>query len=153
MVSPNIWGPPIWKFFHTIIVKLKDENFDKVGLILFNYIKQICNYLPCPECSLHSKYFFSKVDNKTIDTKNKLLNLFYIFHNDVNKRKNKLQLKYEDIQKLYDNNNLLITYNNFVRVYNIKGNLNQINESFHRQRVIFEFKKWLMLNIRYFNIK
>jgi hypothetical protein len=153
MVLPTIWGPPIWIFFHTIIVKIKDENFDKVGLILFNYIKQICNYLPCPECSLHSKVFFSKVDNKSIDTKIKLLNLFYIFHNNVNKRKNKLQLKYEDIINLYDNNNLLVTYNNFVRVYNIKGNLNQINESFHRQRLILEFKKWLMLNIRYFNIK
>lgn len=152
MVSPNIWGPPIWIFFHTLTVKLKEEGYDKIGKILFSYIKRICTLLPCQECSLHSRMFFAKIKDNTVNSKHNLINSIYLFHNTVNQRKQKQLYKYEDIVPTYTKKNLIEVYNNFARVYNTKGNLNQINESFHRQRLLFEFKKWLMSNMSSFNI-
>jgi len=152
MVSPNIWGPPIWIFFHTLTVKLKEDHYNKVGKILFNYIKRICTLLPCQECSLHSRMFFTKIKDPTVNSKLNLINAIYLFHNAVNERKHKQLYKYEDVVPNYSSVNLINAYNNFAKVYNTKGNLNQINESFHRQRLLLEFKKWLMLNISSFNI-
>lgn len=151
MVSPNIWGPPIWSLFHTLTFKLKEENFNVIGKIVYNYIKRICYILPCNECSSHCKIFFSRIKENDVNTKQKLINTFYIFHNEVNKRKNKPLFKFEDIG-LYKNHNLINDYNNFARFYSTKGNLSQINEEFHRKRLLLEFRKWLMSNINNFII-
>ena len=154
MVSPNVWGPPIWIFFHTLTVKLKDDpsSFHVIGKQLFHYIKRLSAFLPCQECSAHSKIFFSRLPDTTIDSKVKLINSIYVFHNSVNQRKNKQLYKYEDVITNYNQHNLIVSYNNFANVYNTKGNLNQINESFHRKRLLYEFRKWLMSHIQFFNI-
>jgi hypothetical protein len=150
MVSQSVWGPHIWKFFHSLTIKLNPTSYPNVGNQLFFYIKRFCGILPCPECSMHSKHFFSRINDKSINTKEKLVNLIYIFHNNVNVRKKKPIFDYNNITNLYENNNLIQLYNIFVSVYNVKGNLNQINESFHRQKLLMEFKKWFMLNYKHF---
>jgi hypothetical protein len=96
--------------------------------------------------------FFTKIKDPTVNSKLNLINAIYLFHNAVNERKHKQLYKYEDVVPNYSSVNLINAYNNFAKVYNTKGNLNQINESFHRQRLLLEFKKWLMLNISSFNI-
>ena len=61
MVQPTIWGPPIWTLFHVLIERINDEEFPKLYKELFHYIKRICTYLPCPECSQHASQFLSKI--------------------------------------------------------------------------------------------
>lgn len=151
MVLPSVWGPPVWCLFHVLTVNLKEESFNVIGKVLFHYIKRLCNFLPCVECSIHSKIFFSKLNDSSIDTKIKLMNTLYVFHNIVNKKKHKNLYNYEDVVPRYNNLRIINVYNNFVKIYNTKGNLNQINESFHRQRLLLEFKKWLIFNLKHFN--
>ena len=88
-MSINIWGPSTWILFHTLIEKLTDDGFDKIGLPLFTYIKRICRNLPCPDCAQHASYFLSQINLANIKTKHDLKTTIYIFHNNVNKRKNK----------------------------------------------------------------
>jgi len=149
MVSPAVWGPPTWEFFHTLSVKIREQNFKILGPIVLNFIKRICSNLPCPECSQHATNFFITNSKTVIDKKEKLIALLYIFHNKVNVRKKKDPFLYENM-KIYQDKNLVDVYNNFIRVYNYKGNLNQINESFHRDRIIFDLKKFLMANVIHF---
>ena len=96
-MSPSIWGPPIWTLFHCLAEKIKDEDFPTIGPQIVRYIKQICTNLPCPECSQHATQFLSKVTPSSLNTKQKLQHFLCVFHNSVNKRKNKQQL---DIQAL-----------------------------------------------------
>lgn len=150
MVQINIWGPPIWRFFHVLIEKIKEENFSTVHRELFNYIKRICSYLPCPECSQHANQFLSKITPNQISNKNDFKNMLYVFHNQVNKRKQKQPFPYSEMER-YKQYNIIHVYNKFISVYNTKGNMKMLTETFQRQFIIRDLKNWLIKNINCFN--
>ena len=150
-MSPNQWGPPTWIFMHTLAEKIKDESFPIIGTNLILLIIQICNNLPCPECAQHAKLFWTKVKISNIKTKTDLINLLYVFHNAVNKRKRNQLLKYPDLQ-YYQSRNIIETYNAFSKNFNTKGNMNLINESFHRNLMLKKLRQWLMDNVVHFNL-
>jgi hypothetical protein len=112
---------------------------------------QICNNLPCPECAQHAKEFWRKVKVANITTKYDLINLLYVFHNMVNKRKKTHPFKYDSL-RIYEIKNVIDTYNQFSRNFNTRGNMNLINESFHRNMMLSSLRNWMMSNIQHFNL-
>jgi hypothetical protein len=150
-MSPSQWGPPTWIFLHTLAEKIKDESFAAIGPNLVLLITRICNNLPCPECAQHAKVFWAKVRLQNIKNKTDLINLLYVFHNTVNKRKRLPLFKYTDLQ-YYKTRSVVEAYNAFSRNFNTKGNMNLINESFHRGLMLKGLRQWLMENIQYFNL-
>lgn len=151
MSPPSVWGPSTWVFFHTLAEKLKDESFAVIGKNLIHVIIQICENLPCPTCSSHAKQFWAKVSVGNIKSKTDLINLLFMFHNIVNKRKNVPLFKYEDLQ-YYKTRNVVETYNAFTRNFSTRGNMKLLNESFHRNIMLAKLKKWLMRNIIHFTV-
>jgi hypothetical protein len=149
MSPPEVWGPPIWTFFHTLAEKVNDEQFDKIKFGIFSYIKRISNFLPCPECSLHASHFLARININAIQNKNQFKQMLFVFHNTVNKRKNKPAFKIENINK-YQNYNIGVTFNNFIKVYHTKGNMNLLTESFQRNLLISDLRKWLINNHKFF---
>jgi hypothetical protein len=149
-MSPIIWGRPTWLFIHTLAEKLKDSSFPLIGQQLIGAIIQICNHLPCPECAQHAKQFWSKVKTGNIHNREDLKNILFVFHNMVNKRKQYSSFKYVDLQ-YYKSKNVIETYNSFAKNFNTNGNMNLINESFHRNRMLASLKKWIMINLGHFN--
>lgn len=141
-MKPEIWGPPIWLFIHSLVFKLKDEMYRHVGNQLFNMIKRITAYLPCPECSQHAVKFLSGINTDTIKTKDELIRVLYLFHNSVNVRKNKPLYNFSDLNK-YESVNLQQAYNNFRKVYHNRGNINLLAESFQRDLLLKDLKIWL----------
>jgi len=135
---------------HTLAAKLKESSFDVIGPHLIRVFTQICNNLPCPECSQHSKIFWSKVKINNIKNKTDIINLLYVFHNIVNQRKTYKAFKYENL-KYYETKNVIETYNTFSKNFNTRGNMNLINESFHRNMMLTSLKKWIMTNINHFD--
>jgi hypothetical protein len=135
---------------HTLAAKLKESSFNAIGTHLIQVFTQICNNLPCPECSQHSKLFWSKVKINNIKNKTDIINLLYVFHNIVNQRKNYKAFKYENL-KYYETKNVIDTYNTFSKNFNTRGNMNLINESFHRNMMLTSLKKWMMTNINHFD--
>ena len=87
-----------------------------------------------------------KIQLKDIPTKKDFINIIYIFHNSVNHRNKKGLYNYANID-VYKNYNFIYNFKNFVRVYNTKGNMSMINESFRRDFVVKDLKKWLRKNI------
>ena len=67
-MSPSQWGPPTWVFIHTLADKIKEDHFNVIGKPVIYNILQICNNLPCPECSDHAKQFWSKVNINNVNT-------------------------------------------------------------------------------------
>jgi hypothetical protein len=148
MPPPEVWGPPIWTFFHVLAYKLDNPKFQLLYPQAFSLIKQICTLLPCPDCSVHATTFLNKIKNTEINTPTKFINLFYLFHNSVNARKKKALYNYSNLIQ-YKYIPIGNAFNAFVNKYNTKGNLNLINESFRRSIIIQSLKKWLNDNLGY----
>jgi hypothetical protein len=149
-MSPNKWGPPIWSFFHTLAEKINPGNFQEVFPQLFDFIFRICRVLPCPECSQHAVNFLSKVNPEGVRNKDDFRNIMCIFHNVVNRRKNKPPFNYLNLKNVHGNKNILTEYNNFVNVFHTKGNMKLLAETFQRRLVLRDFRKWFLNNIQYF---
>ncbi len=148
MSPPEIWGPPIWILFHTLVENV-NENHKNIFPQLFGYIKRICVYLPCPECSKDATIFLGKIKSESLLTKNDLINTMYIFHNYVNSKKKKNLFNYGNIN-IYKTKNLFDVLNNFAKVYNTTGNMKLLAESFQRKLILTDFKKWFNKNIKSF---
>lgn len=149
MAPPEVWGPPIWTFFHTITTKIKDDLDGNVYKGLFVIIKTICKHLPCPSCSTDATIFLSKINEDSVNSKQKLINNIYIFHNYVNSKTNKKLFNYNMILN-YAHLNLAVTIRQFIKTYHTAGNMNLLNESFQRQLAMKEFKRWIRTNIKAF---
>lgn len=143
MSPPTFWGPPIWTLLHTIAANLKEENFYIVSRQFIVLVKQLCSNLPCPDCSAHATVFLSRVNFSHIKTKYDLEQLLYIFHNVVNKRKNKPMFNTQDLE-IYKNINLVTAFKNFLMVYKTRGNMKLLADNFQRQIIVNELRKWLV---------
>lgn len=150
-MSPNDWGPPTWIFLHTIVEKVKETSFPLISQQLIRMIIEICNNLPCPECTAHAKTFWVNVNLANLRNKQDLINLLFIFHNNVNKRKKINQFKHEDLSR-YKKLKLIHEYNIFTKNFNTNGNMNLINEAFHRKLMMISLRRWLMTNISHFDV-
>jgi hypothetical protein len=56
-----------------------------------------------------------------------------------------------DILNKYKNNNLATVYNEFILSFRSRGNTRLLADSLHRQRLLNEFRPWLLKNAALFN--
>ena len=142
MPAPEIWGPAVWKLFHTLIEQLNEEAFAVIGPQLYLQFVRICKFLPCPECAADATNFLAKINFQTnIKSKVEFRNTFYLFHNWVNAKKRKQLFNYGNIL-IYGKYNLIGVVNNFLSAYHTKGNMKMLAESFQRNMVVNSFKGW-----------
>lgn len=111
------WGKPTWHFFHTLAYKIKPESFTLIREQTLQIIMHICASLPCPMCSSHATEYLKKVNFNAIRTKEDLIDMFYVFHNTVNARKNFKLFAKDDMHSVYANASPIDAYNNFMRFY------------------------------------
>lgn len=149
MSPPEVWGPAVWTLFHTLTEKIDEGAYQVVSPHLFHMIVRICRLLPCPDCASDASIFLAKIKPSDVKTKTQLKELMYLFHNRVNVKKRKNLYNYGNIN-VYKRANLVNVVNNFTSKYQTKGNMKLIAESFQRQFVVTEFKKWIVANIRAF---
>ena len=149
MSPPEVWGPAIWRLFHTLAENINENMYKHIYPQLFFQIQRICKFLPCPECAKDASIFLAKVKLSDLKTKRDFINIFYLFHNYVNAKKRKPLFNYGNIY-IYKNYRIINVVNSFISVYNTKGNMKLIAESFQRQFIIKDFKIWIMNNIKFF---
>jgi hypothetical protein len=146
-MSPAKWGPPVWTLFHTLAAKLNESHIQHQAINrgLFLFIKQICRVLPCPDCSADATVFLSRVKPADIQTKQQMIDMLYVFHNYVNRKKNKAMFIHDNLNT-YKTRNIVSVLNAFAAAYNTKGNMKLMSDSLQRQRILTEFKKWIIIN-------
>ena len=110
--SKTYWGTPTWFMFHSIAAKVNEkyysENYEKI----WNFIKETCSILPCPYCRHHAVQYVIKISINQINTKEKLIQVLFDFHNSVNQQSyKKLYLK-KDLSK-YKNADMTKIFNLF----------------------------------------
>jgi hypothetical protein len=149
MSPPEVWGPAVWKLFHTLAEKVNANIYPYIAKQLFNLIVRICRFLPCPECSIDASNFLAKIRIENLKTKDDFKQMFYLFHNYVNAKKRKPMFNFSTLS-IYQRYRLVPIVNNFIACYNTKGNMKLLNESFQRQFVLKDFKNWFSANIKAF---
>jgi hypothetical protein len=149
MSPPEVWGPAVWKLFHTFAEKINEADYPYVSQSLFKMIVRICKFLPCPECSTDASKFLAKIKMSDMKNKNDFRNTFYLFHNYVNAKKRKRLFNSANMP-IYGKYRLIDVVNNFISKYHTKGNMKLLTESFQRQLVIKEFKGWFSSYIKAF---
>ena len=149
-----LWGKTTWQLIHTILERVKDDFFLKNKEEVFKIISNICENLPCPECSQHAKMNLKTINIKGIKKKEELIISFYNFHNRVNKDLNKNEYLEENL-KLYKNYDLGKVINNFSYFYGKRygtvGTMGLDSNEMSRKRILKETMNWLKKNWKYFN--
>jgi hypothetical protein len=109
----EIWAVPTWVFFHTIAEKINEGFLKNNAANVLIFIKLVCNNLPCPDCREHASHYLSSVKPRHIDTKEKLKDLFFTFHNDINGRLRKPIFQKKNLAK-FKNGRLDVIYRLFI---------------------------------------
>ena len=142
------WGTYTWIFFHTLAEKIKPELFEAHKEVIINIIIQICNNLPCPDCTNHASNLLNKSFLNNVKKKEHLIEFLRQFHNILNIKLDKKQLSKENIDNKYSNLNVLNTYINMMNHYNsIKTSVRLMNENDRRRTLLREiYNKLLSIN-------
>jgi len=154
-VAPNrgksIWGPAIWLFFHTVAVKLKPEYFATTGKELLAHIITICKNLPCPECAMHASKYMEQINTNNVQSKEDLVNLLFVFHNQVNIRIGHKEFDMVDLNGKYESAQLIPVYNQFIRHFSDKHHIIQMMaDDMFRQRICKQLTEWMRSHIDHF---
>jgi hypothetical protein len=146
----GIWGPPIWTLFHVMAEKIHEDKFVVLKNALFHHFKSICHNLPCPTCAAHAKAFLARINFAKINDKATFQNFLHTFHNTVNARKKLPAFDKERLSE-YRNISMVSAFNNFLVVYNTKGNMRLLADSFQRSMIVKNFKSWFSANLSHFD--
>ena len=80
----SFWGTPTWHLFHMLAVKTDPIFYNENYVFIWNFIKNVCNNLPCPFCKKHAIEFVNKINLHEVSTKEKLKIVLHDFHNKAN---------------------------------------------------------------------
>ena len=61
MSPPEIWGPAVWRLFHTLSERINENAYNALSRQLFIFFVRICSFLPCPHGSTDSINFLVKI--------------------------------------------------------------------------------------------
>ena len=99
-MDPELWGPKLWYFLHTISFEYEPTpNSKNEYAIFFNSLKHI---IPCNTCKKHYEEFL--IDNpveNSLDSKDSIIRWVLKCHNNVNKINNKREWSYEELIEKY----------------------------------------------------
>jgi hypothetical protein len=103
--SKAYWGTPTWYLFHSIAAKINPSFHKQDPRVIWNFIKKTCAVLPCPYCRYHAINYVNKISIHEVNTKEKLINVLFVFHNSVNQRNNENIFQEKNLKK-YNNANI-----------------------------------------------
>lgn len=104
--DPTIWGPTLWFNLHNGAASYPISASKLTKERMKGYIEGLPYIIPCKDCQMHaSDYIGKNKDNLDFicSTRDNLFKFFVDFHNEVNKRKNKKIITYEDAKNIYFN--------------------------------------------------
>lgn len=138
------WGPHIWLFFHGIVEMAREEKFKYHKKQLLDFIKQICNNLPCDICSKHARDYMKKFHYSRIKDKEHMKKILFDFHNEVNKRTGK-QI-FTDYDK-YKTIRLEPIVKNFVTIFTKSiSKVNGFSNGLYRKKITDNILKYLNIH-------
>ena len=106
------WGNATWFMFHSIAAKINKDWYAQNYKFVWDFIKNCCANLPCPFCRDHAVNYIKHIQMTQINTKEKLIQYMFDFHNSVNSRVRNPIYKWDELSK-YNNANMNNIFRNF----------------------------------------
>ena len=103
-MSKEQWGNASWFLFHTLAEKLKDEHISILPSLISQF-SNICNNLPCVECTNHASQYINNTNIHSIHSKELFIQFLNVFHNNVNMKLDKPIFTLEECREKYSNAN------------------------------------------------
>ena len=103
-MNPNIWGPYLWFFIHTLCLEYSDNPNENDRRKIKQFFLNLGNLIPCEQCSEHYSLNLSSISNidNALTDSNSLFNWSVDLHNIVNiDTGKKIQMSYNEAYKLY----------------------------------------------------
>jgi hypothetical protein len=102
-MNPNIWGPHLWLFIHTLCLDYSDNPSEQQKKDIINFFMNLGNIIPCEQCSDHYNQNLSKIsDIKTaVNNSTSLFNWSVQLHNSVNRMLRKPEWNVNDAYNYY----------------------------------------------------
>lgn len=147
-MTPKVWGPPVWIFFHTFSVNISEQGYANVGMQFFSYLIRICKQLPCPECADHATKFINKIKPSSLKTKYDMANMLCYFHNMVNARK-RLPIFNSGNLSVYERVSIITAFSNFAKAFTLPTH-RMMNENMQRKMLVSQINKFIATNLVYF---
>ncbi len=106
MITPKIWGPHFWMFFHIITTKYPEKPSELDKLMARGLINSIPYILPCKICKRHFKTNIANfpLNDNDISSRDKFIKWFIDFHNIVSISLKKTTMTNQNISSLDHNN-------------------------------------------------
>jgi len=137
-MNPNIWGPHLWNFLHTISFNYPDVASSDVRESHYNFFNSLIDILPCDVCRIN---YNKKLQNLnllgSLNTKEDLIDFVINLHNNVSKDLNKKEYLKEDVIKKYN------------KLYNPK----KYDEGGNNENVLYIVYIMLFIILMYYVIK
>ena len=146
------WGAPTWFFLHTIAHKVHPETFGEIRAELLKMIYIICTNLPCPECSQHATTYLNVINFNTIQSREDLQTMLFVFHNSLNAKKGFPAMTREQLAEKYALANTANIFNHFITIYADKSkSIKMIAEEIYRARIVEQIRAWFQTHTVFFN--
>ncbi len=137
-MTPKIWGPDFWMFFHLITFKYSKNPSKSEKIMAHELIESIAEILPCEKCKHHFKKNILNfpLNDKNINSREDFIFWFIDFHNLVNITLKKPLFLKNDILKInFD------YWNCFKKVLSHIDHDNQNNFNFNKCQGLKKFIK------------
>ena len=143
-ISPNLWGPHLWKFMHLFTLSYPNEPTEDEKDIAYNFFTSIQRVLPCEKCRYNFKNHLETLTEEVLDSNENLVKWLFDIHNEVNKTTGKPIFSFDDFITMYTTNNLAtLNVNNIEKKEDKVENTNDNMKELIKQ----EFKQELMKEI------
>jgi hypothetical protein len=145
-MSKRRWGAPTWILLHTFVAKVKPDKYDSVKHSLLDWIKRLASVLPCPDCAYHATTHLGTVNAGRLATKEKFIEMMWIFHNKVNARVGK-PVQPRKVLDIYNKVNLQYIYKVFATEYTRPlHNVRLVSQDMARRDIVTRLTRWLRTN-------
>jgi hypothetical protein len=99
-MDPELWGPKLWFFLHTLSFEYNPSIETKKSHSTF--FNSLASIIPCEICRLHyTKFLKNNPIENSLDNKESLIKWVLKCHNNVNKNNNKPEWSYNDLMSKY----------------------------------------------------
>ena len=146
-ISPNLWGPHLWKFMHLFTLSYPNEPTEEEKDIAYNFFSSIQTVLPCEKCRYNFKNHLETLTEEVLDSNESLVKWLFNIHNEVNKTTGKPHFSFDDFVSMYITNTSTLNITNIDKKEDKVENVNDNMKELIKQEFRKELKDEIMAEL------